>query len=517
MIRIFLILSLILSFPVSGVASSAPLDTATYHKLVQDLRPVRATVFSADGKQVVIRCGSSTLVKKGDLFTVYGKGRPIGDPETGNILGFLKKPAALVQVVSVDEGLCVCRIVKSFLRVEPGLPATRFSEIKAAFFSSQRNSPAVLRLRDRLKKDLPSIIWISKGQGEETGADLVFRMESRELRIYGPDSELLWTYPLSTQTTMTDRARLISPGKRLPDVLSTDFPWKKLTLLGRLPARAIQVSVTDLDGDNAREIIYLTETGLYIGIFREKGLVSSFDIATPGTPQGFSCLPGEGWLALNILIPKAGMASSLLRYRTRELILVQRDINLWLSFVDKEGEGISFMGQGFDPETGYAQDLYLLSPADTGIQYASRPRLPMPIKIDKALWQDLNCNGVPELITLDFDGKLRIFESGLLLWSQDPDIKTGMPKGKISHLVPCSRMGGRPALVICSLERDENDGPGVLHSLFWTGSEYAFSLPSKPFDGEICGISRDGNGGLIVAIGRNDEGKGQETLIYLLN
>ncbi len=267
------------------------------------------------------------------------------------------------------------------------------------------------------------------------------------------------------------------------------------------PASAGQVSVYDLDGDSQKEVIYLTESGLHVAPYGHKGRVCTFPVRPPRIPQGFSCRQETGWIALNTLIPGAAAASFLLAYHAGEgLRPVQGDINLWLHFFSAPpAQAGALWGQGFDPEHLYGKGLFVLEPSDRGILYSGHPDITAPILVCRSMWEDLNGNGTPELVALDRDGRLRIYEAGSLLWISpalaDPGTKWWMP-----CLTPVSVSPHGPPVVVCSMQRERGKGSREsLGVLYWDGEGYALSQPSPPLRGRICGISPGKGGKLLVA------------------
>ncbi len=514
------LLFFVLALAPSNVFSQL-LDQDTYDQLIRTLEPVEATVVSvSEDGSITLSYEPGCDIHQGDLFTIYERGRPVSDPETGQKLGFLRRPIALVQVASVKKSSCRCRVLTSKSPVLSGFSAIRYEDVKA-FFTSRTDHAAAVRLRKRLMRDLPYIVWAREGsRGTQAKNALTFVLEARRLDLYGPGKRLLRSFPLSmpvAEKPEQPKRHIAKPAGSIPPVSfnPTGLRWKKARPLGLLSAGALQVMVFDLAGDGDLQTIYLTNTGLYVYPFRDHGVMAAYRFQGPGVPQGFSCC--SGMVVLNILMPGIGMRSVLLRYTGSQLVTVQDDINLWLSFVDRDGDGVaeSLLAQGFGLETGFAHDVYLAEPDAGGIYYRGRLNLPALFNVTRSLWCDLNGNGKPELVTLVSKHELRIYESGNLLSTIDLKLLPGDVPSQFTRLISFDVNGdGRREVIFGGSNGPE--GHGRILALFWSGARYSVSTVSLSVKGSICGLSFDGKGRLLAAVVRQDEKERRQTLLYLL-
>ncbi|MGQ9745984.1 MAG: hypothetical protein ACUVQV_08470 [Dissulfurimicrobium sp.] len=508
-----------------------------YSDITRDFAPVPAMVIDVTGDTVTIDKGKAQGIAIGDLFEVYNKGLPVKDPtKKEEIIGYLKQPAAIIEVVHLEEQKAGCHILSGKTSVTPRLPATRYSDIPTACVV-KNDLELAQKGCETLTHTLPNLIWLPPASVpseildarsmETLGVKMLFSFEADSLKVYGPGLNLIRQYPLekgkknkmiSTQK-VPDKTTVIAQDAIPEQHLHIDI--SDVTQIGRLPEKTLQVDVLDLDGDGRLEVIYLVPSGIYICPFRQSGPIESYKFYGPGHLIGFSALPKEGWLALNIAMDKVGMRSILFSYKNSHLIEVQNDINLWLAFLNMGdgGKTLSMVGQSFDQDTMFGQKFYMLKPEEKGILYTDTLRFPAQFSIMGAYWADLNGDGDNELIMVDTSGRLFIYNNlGQTVWSTAiPVIQSLTRQGFLKGCL-VSNPNGSGLICLLFAGRDISNNEEVedrLMLLAWQGGKYTLQTISQPLGGYVSGISNI-NGHIVLCLVRADSKKPEhhESIFY---
>ena len=536
-IIILLSISCVLLQAVSGYSKSYPVGS--YDNLLRDFAPLSAMVEGVSGYSLVLDKGKGHGVKKGDLFEIYDRGAPVSKPDHGDIIGYLKKPLATVQVTRPEDSKSICEVVSIHGPLSAGQAAMRFSDMTAAFVDKS-DPESAHRFRRDLERDMSNLVWLDPSDFpsdvmdfqamKSLGIDLLFALEKDGLKVYGPDLALLSEYPLDIEgpgsiTKNLDRAGEVEQHDADRDFKNDikGFDLASARLLGHLPEGAIQVDILDLNGDDSLEIVYLMPSGLYVAPFRESARPASYVFFGPGRLVGFSAAETGGWIMLNALMDRVGMRSMLLSYRNCMLSLIEHDVNLWLAFVDRNGDGTkeSPLGQSFDADVMFGPKLFLMEPGLQGLKYKKRIRSQEDFSVMRSIWSDLNGNGHPELCTIDQSDKLRVYEMGQLLWSSSNTVFQQLPDGGVSiGFVSTDLDGnGRKELVFSEVSGDKGALPGDrLMILGWVDGEYVLKSMTPPVGGRICGLAAVQDE-LITGIVRADQeidGK-SESFLYSLD
>lgn len=531
--------SLLLTAMMAGIspcvaAYSGP--SALYSDITRDFAPVPAMVIDVTGDTATIDKGKAQGIAIGDLFEVYNKGLPVKNPsKKEETIGYLKQPAAIIEVVHLEGQKAGCHILSGKASVTPGLPATRYSDIPTACVI-KNDSGLAQKGCETLAQTLPDLIWLPPAgvpseildarSMETLGIKMLFSFEADSLKVYGPGLNLMRQYPLEKGGKNRNISIQKAPDKTA--VIAQDaIPEQHLhidmadaTQVGRLPEKTLQVDVLDLDGDGRLKVIYLVPSGIYICPFRQSGPIASYKFYGPGHLISFSAQPKEGWLVLNIAMGKAGMRSILFSYKNGRLIEAQNDINLWLAFLDmgEDGKTLSMVGQSFDQDTMFGQKFYLLRPEEKGILYSDTLRFPAQFSILGAYWADLNGDGGNELIMADISGRLLIYNLGQAVWSTStPVIQPLAKQGCLKGCLISNPTGtGLPCLLFAG--RDMSNGEEVedrVMMLDWQGVRYTLQTISQPLGGRISGISNI-NGHIILCLVKTDSKKPEhhESIFY---
>lgn len=515
----------------------------SYDQLLKDFAPRSASVAGVSGYSLILDKGKVHGVNIGDLFEVYGKGAPVLNPDDGEIIGYIKKPLATIRVTQSEDSKSVCEVVTAQGPLSVGQPAMRYSDMAAAFVA-RSDLGSAHEFRQDLEHAFPDLIWLGPSdvpsdvldpQSMKTlGIVLLFASEQDGLKVYGPDLALLHEYPVfrakaaERQKYSTDTFEEVNQVEYQYD---TEMPKFKTHLksfdlgnahlVGRLPESAIQVDILDLNGDNEPEIVYLLPSGLYVGHYGSPGELASYRFCWPGRLVGFSANT-HGWIVLNVLLDGAGMRSMLLSYQDFTFSLIEDEINLWLAFVDRDGDGLkeSLLGQSFDVDVIFGSKVYLMEPGYEGLKYRHRIVSPKNFSVIRSSWSDLNGNGLPEICTIDYSGRLCVYEMGQLLWSSSNRVSPQLPEGGFPKWFISADVDGNglPELLFPGVPGEKSTLIGDwLMLLGWADGKYTLKSMMQPVEASICGLVAVQDQ-LIIGIARPTQepgGKG-ESFLYSL-
>jgi hypothetical protein len=508
-----LLICCVLLQAVSGYSKSYPIYS--YNQLLKDFAPLSASIAGVSEYSLILDKGKVHGVNAGDLFEVYGRGAPVLKPDDGVIIGYIKKPLATIRVTQPEDSKSVCEVVTAQGPLSIGQPVMRYSDMAAAFVARSDLGSAYELSRD-LEQALSDLIWLDLSdvpsdildpQSMKTlGIVLLFALEQDGLKVYGPDLALLHEYPIfrangaERQEYSTDTfaeadhvEHQHDTGNRKFKTLLKSFDLGNVCLVGRLPESAIQIDILDLNGDSELEIVYLLPAGLYIDHYGSPGELASYRFSGPGRLVGFSAVKTHGWIVLNALLDGAGMRSILLSYQDFILNLIEDDINLWLAFVDRDGDGLkeSLLGQSFDADVMFGSKVYLMEPGHDGLKYMERVATPKNFSVIRSSWSDLNGNGLPELCIIDYSGKLCVYEMEQFLWSFSNRVSPQLPEGGFPKWFISADVdrNGLPELLFPGAPGEKSTLAGDwLMLLGWEDGEYILKSIMQPVEASICGL-----------------------------
>jgi hypothetical protein len=508
-----LLICCVLLQAVSGYSKSYSIYS--YDQLLKDFAPLSASVVGVSGYSLILDKGKVHGVNTGDLFEVYGKGAPVVKPDDSEIIGYIKKSLAIIRVTRPEDGKSVCEVVTAQGPLSVGQPAMRYSDMAAAFVARSGISSAH-ELRQDLEQAFPDLVWLDPSNVpsdvldpqsmKKLGIVLLFALEQEGLKVYGPDLALLHEYPVF-RTEGTERqgygtdifkevdhvGHQYDMGSQKLKTYIRSFDLGNASLVGRLPESAIQIDIIDLNGDGKLEIVYLLPSGLYVGPYGSPGELASYRFSGPGRLVGFSAVKTHGWIVLNALLDGAGMRSMLLSYQDFTLNLIENDINLWLAFIDRDGDGLkeSLLGQSFDADVMFGSKVYLMESGHDGLKYRKRIATPKNFSVIRSSWSDLNGNGLPELCTIDYSGKLCVYEIEQLLWSSSNRVSPQLPEGGFPKWFISADLNGNglPELLFHGVPGEKSTLAGDwLMLLGWTDGEYILKSMMQPVEASICGL-----------------------------
>jgi len=136
-----------------NVVAAYPLN-----QIVKDLSPVQATVMKGPDGKILINRGAEAGVHVGNLWTIYKKGKPVIDPETGNEIGNLPTPVATAVVVQTEKRFSVIAVkcMAENCLITTGLSARRFHSIPVMFVDPDGRHRDLYEI---LSSRLPDLRW----------------------------------------------------------------------------------------------------------------------------------------------------------------------------------------------------------------------------------------------------------------------------------------------------------------------------------------------------------------------
>lgn len=527
-------------------SNSSPI--CSYDQLLKDFAPLSATIAEISGYSLILDKGKVHGVNKGDLFEIYGKGDPVLDPYDREIIGYIKKPLATIRVTKPEDSKSICEALTAQGPLGVGQPAMRYSDMAAAFVERSGLGSAH-EFRHDLEHAFPDLIWLDPSdipsdvlnpQSMKTlGIVLLFALEQDGLKAYGPDLCLLHEYPVYKANSAEKQKYITNTFEEIDEEIDyvehrhdtvnqkfkthlKSFDLSKARLVGHLPENAIQVDILDLNGDDELEIVYLLPSGLYVGHYGSRGELASYLFCGPERLVSFSAVKTHGWIVLNALLDGAGMRSMLLSYQDFTLSLIENDINLWLAFTDRDGDGLreSLLGQSFDADILFGTKVYLMEPGPEGLKYRHRIASPKNFSVIRSSWSDLNGNGLPEICIIDYDGKLCIYEMEQLLWSSSNRVSPQLPKGGFPKWFISADVDGNglPELLLPGVPNEKSTLAGDwLILLGLEDGKYVLKSMMHPVEASICGIV-EVKDQLIIGIARTAQKPDEkgESFLYSL-
>ncbi|NPA94928.1 MAG: hypothetical protein GXO58_05825 [Thermodesulfobacteria bacterium] len=486
-------------------------------RLEDDLRPIEAVAQKASDNTFVLDKGKDVGIKAGDLFALLDKAEPIYLPGTKKVLGYKEKLVAKCQVHEVRPDSSLCRVYFSKGTLKDRLKALRFTGLRAALFIDNKLVSPVFSTYS-LKRMLPNLKWLEPSSGpmpvpsessmEAFGIDLVFDLKDGELKVYGPGKRMLTAYkvPSSEGARGVDTQGEYGNSEGSATLAPFVFDFKRATLVGTLEGRALQVAVTDLDGDGKREVIYLTSDALAIAPYRRSGDTQFVHFEDFECPCSFSYW-GK-WLVLNVAINNAGLSSKLYAFRDGRLELVQDEINLWLGFAhtDCNSQGKVLLGQAYEKERFKGERIFYLNPTPSGIEYVDQADFPNDFDVQSAL--AVERDGVCTLFYVSFDGFFKVYARGSHVWtSLFPVVEERKCCGpsKVELL-----KYGNGLLFQGVIPGSKGTGEKGLYYFPFDG--FGFLRADANLKGSLCGVSRDSKA-IIIGV-TSQEKEGWKTYLY---
>ncbi|WP_168719458.1 FG-GAP-like repeat-containing protein [Thermosulfurimonas marina] len=435
------------------VLLAAFLYAALPPEVSRDLSPLSALVIGLDGDRVILDHGRAQGVRLGDLFTVYRRGNPVIHPQTKKVLGYLKEPVALAEVVQVEENFATARLLRRKGDFPVPTAAVRYGDLKILVLG-----PALKDFLSDLEGALPSahllprpdltLGALSPAELARQEVALVLYLAPGELRLYGPSLNLKRVYslprlvspspaaqaPAPAPSPVPTPAPAPAPGPRpapapapSPARPQGPYPYTTLTYtqpqapvfrrLGRFPQVVVDLEVADLDGDGTPEVVYLTPQALFVAHYRQTSAPIRYKISGFVKPLNFSLGP-RGWVALNLYEEGKGLRSALLHFDGRSLTAPIRDQNLILAFADFNGDGQKevLLGQTYSEENFFGSRVYILKREGSRLRRGQELKVPEGFRLVGGTFADLDGDGYLETLFIDQGHKLEVYKYTRRLW-----------------------------------------------------------------------------------------------------
>ena len=433
------ILSAILSFFLS--LNSVYAEKITVGKIVKELSPLEATVIKVPDGRYLVNMGTDNNVKKGNLWTLYSTGEQVIEPITGKKLGALPVSLAISKVTRVEKHFSEISIecFKEACDIKSGLTAKRYREIKTMFQDVNGSS---YRLYEQIRGKLPSLDWQGY-QSIENSSDAaqlpegVVIVADKGKVIIWSGGEILSIYdemtsagglsqPALTQSTpsvtekkegdLSQKAVTGQPGIMIPG-LSTNLKIENYRAVASIGYRVNNLGIIEPYRAKTPYFIYLSNKTLYA---QAVGAGESYQYAYKGFGDVVNMSLGpNGLIALNIYVQGEGMNSRILKFSTDGFIVLTKDIEYILEFLDMNGNGVneSLIGQDFDAESFFGSEVFRLAVDDSGkITQHNSLATPKGFNLFGAIMADLDGNRINETAYYNPGRKLVIYEANQQKW-----------------------------------------------------------------------------------------------------
>ncbi len=404
--------------------------------LQRDFSPIQGFIIGIEDGLYLIDKGKAQGVKPKDIFLVYKRTKKIIHPETKESLGFLKDPIGKLEVVRVEENFSLARsLVKKEEFPIPTL-VRRNAELKILVLSEAPGSeePIIFALKNILpESELKLLRDLTFSQIDPTylstqRVDFLMVTGPGYVKVYNSYLEPIKSY--GTLLAFPKKEEVKSAPRPQPSPTFSQptraIPFSQVQVLGKMPGEVLQAEFADLDGDGTPELIYFSQEELQI-VKIKGGLLARYK-PSKGRPIYLSIGP-KGWIALTIYEPNVKLRSEVLRFTSRGLERIIKEVNLFLHFVDYAGTGErdTLLGQTFSLETFFGKEVYILKREGDKIVYGPKLEVADNFILPGSILADLDGDGEREWITYLPDGRLGVYRRNLLLFS------TAFPVGKHFH------------------------------------------------------------------------------------
>lgn len=416
------------------------------NKIVKELSTLKATVIKGQDGKYFINKGADNNVKKGNLFTLYKTGEQVIDPVTGKKLGNVQVSLGICKVTRVEKQFSEISVkcFKESCSIKSGMVAKRYQGIKAVFFDVNGTS---FYLYKTIRAKLPSLDWqgyhsIEKSSNTEQITDGVVIVVNKENITIWSGGEILLLNdeiasagklppPLIHKTTspvtaagksnLKQKAVTSPPGIMVPGIRE-DLKVETYRSVTTINHMVTNLGIIVPDGTNTPYFVYLSGKTLYAravsGKKKYQYLVRGF-----GDVINMSMGP-NGLIACNVFVKDSGMESRILKFTANGFIVLAKDIDSILEFLDIDGDGIneSLIGQDFDEDSFFGSGVFHLAIDDSGrITQNDAIHTPEGFNLFGSIMADLNGNKIKETAYYNPGGKLVVYETNKQKWeSQSP-------------------------------------------------------------------------------------------------
>ena len=348
-------------------------DAATVADIAKDMQPLTGYVVDQVSGQVILNLGKEAGVKKGDLFTVFQKGKKLIDPTTGKILGSVENRSGVLGVTRVEKIFSYSRPLKKKGRIKRGDKVVRFKELTAA---TEDKTGQADHFFFQLKERLSDLDW----QDNAKNAELVFVRENNLLKVLDGKGKLLREYEISAPVAAVSTAPPAQSSNRYAPVYAAgaaggmaamtaaggkvryDMQTYGYNQAGVLPYSAVMGDFAQINGQEYLAVI--REHDVYVYQLQEQSLLQVARFKVPLVKLISVCWwqpqDGTDFVAATGYDQDEQQVSSLvLRFAGNALKPVQQELPYIVNSSDVDGNGNpeTLLGQEFDQDVFFGRGI----------------------------------------------------------------------------------------------------------------------------------------------------------------
>lgn len=478
--------------------------------LEKELSIIKARLLAGPQGALFLDKGGKDKVEKGDLFTVYSRGRQVEDPESGEALGTFSEPAALCRVKRSGPDLSEVsvKLLKKGFKVKPGMEAYRFKEVPACFLDRTGNAGFLYRI---LRSGLSSLDWQERTKSggtqdslEEASLYAVFFEAYQGALALWSGGEVRAVYqglafsgradaagPNERKTA--DNRKHSTPLKMSSESGAFDEPVPGITSEIKMPRPGVFASI-DCVVDNFRimnppgckKTFLVFLCGREISARAVNG-EKSFEYSYEGFGEAVNLdSNGSGLVALNIHEHGKGMRSRVLRLTDSGFVTAARDIDYILAFADQPDTSPCLLGQRFSESELLLPVVHRLCIEGEKARKKGPVEVPPGYSLFGAFHADMDGDGSDDTGFFNPGGRLVVYGTSEKGWQSAESFS-----GSLNTLLvedPCSRDTAPSELTIWSR-------PAVFS---YKGSAYAaFALNRSGLSSAVGGGPHKGTVGVL--------------------
>ncbi len=394
-----------LLFMVQSAVSSETVD-GYRSELLSLLSPVKATLASGQDSRFFLDKGSSAGIKKGDLFTVYAKGKAIKDAK-GKVIGDELTVLAKAKATKVEPDYTEIsyECIQGKCSLMTGLEAVRFKEAPALFIDVKGQG---YELYEWLRVRLDHMNWQVYQQAQELPLPAQIASQSKDSVVFVAREGAVSVW--SGGETLGSFA----PKEPSPDKMQTEqqptrqgyVPGVAASRTGRLSIENMRhvgslgfltdhMEIVPVGDSSALYFIYLSKNTVYV---QEAGKKERATYSFTGFGDVMNISIGQnGLIALNIFSKTDGFVSRLLKYNPQNgtIDALEKDIHYFLSFMDMDADGDkeTLLGQNYDTDSFWGAAIYRFEFNGKEVKKAGKFTAPSLFNLNGSLVGDLKGTG----------------------------------------------------------------------------------------------------------------------------
>lgn len=553
------------------IISAVPAAGAVLDDVARDFKPLSGYLVMPVGDEYLVDLDAGKGLVAGDLLAVIEKGKKVIHPVTGKVLGTLDQVKGVLQIVRVKTGYSYARTIGKAKDLKAGDLVRRYTDLPALFWDYTGRGEEVYA---RLKKFLPQLEWqdygvAQAGRPDKPGAlamqeaTLIFVLDGSGLSVHDGSYQALHAYPPPEAVKTTGVERFVpvpsSPslaanaqaeaGKELvrwehaavtdnrqPEGARAVYPG--FHTLGALPEGTLMAAFVR----QGQKLLLACTDGKAIQIFTVGATLVPLAHLSPERPASLLALhwwqpkvDGPLYLAVTSSVEVNQAVTSttphtvsglIFQLQKNRLVPVVDDLPYLLGSFDRDGDGVNetLLGQNFDRDTFFGQNIKELYLADGGVATrATGLTLPRNFPVQGSLLADLTGDGHEEAISVRHrvlsiaDGRKVLYESPRQMGGSLSGMTFARNPGAVDELLATEPLevspvaadldgDGRLELVAIAAEGSLLRAPGLGASVdkawlvvmrYGNGAFIRGSLGDE-LDGPIQGLTVDGNRVLLV-------------------